>query len=84
MPHGLGTAEPPGTADPAGAASPTPWLVLGPMHLLFRGHNLDKRYTPRKHQFDRIKEVRITWINGSTCPVDQPPQLSFQGNPRRP
>jgi hypothetical protein len=91
-----GTAGPTGAVDlvgavglagaigPAGAAAPTPWLVSGPMHLLSHGHNLDERDRPRKLRFDRLDEVRITWINGSTCPVEQPPQLSFQGNPRRP
>jgi hypothetical protein len=89
MPHGLGTAEPPGTTGPvgaaglAGAAGPTPWHMLSPMHLLSCEHNLDKRDPPRKHWFDRMDEVRITWINGSTCPAVQPPQPS-QGNPRRP
>jgi hypothetical protein len=56
----------------------------GLMHLLSRGHNLDERDPLRKRQFDRMDEVWITWINGSTCPADQPPQPSFQGNPRRP
>jgi hypothetical protein len=89
MPHGLGTAEPPGTTGPvgaaglAGAAGPTPWHILSPMHLLSREHNLDERDPPRKRWFDRMDEVRITWINGSTCLVIQPPQPS-QGNPRRP
>jgi hypothetical protein len=47
MPHGLGTAEPPGTTSPAGvaglagAANPATWLVPGPMHLLSCEHNLD-------------------------------------------
>jgi hypothetical protein len=96
VPHGLGTAAPPGTAGPAGAAglagvagsagaaAPAPWNVSGPMHLLSRGHNLDERDRPRKRRFDRMDEVRITWINGSTCLADQLPQPSFQGNPRRP
>jgi hypothetical protein len=86
--RGLGMAEPPGTTGPvgaaylAGAAGPAPWLVPGPMHHLSREHNLDERDPPRKHQFDRMEEVRITWINGSTCSADQQPQPSFQGNPR--
>jgi hypothetical protein len=54
------------------------------MHLLSRGHNLDDRDRPRKCRFDRMDDVRITWINGSTCPADQPPQPSFQGNSRHP
>jgi hypothetical protein len=33
------------------------------------------------HWFDRMDEVVITWINGSTFPVDQPPQPSFQEHP---
>jgi hypothetical protein len=64
VPHGLGTVAPPGVAGPAGAAGPTPWLVPSPMHLLSRGHNLDEQDPPRKHQFDRMEEVRITRING--------------------
>jgi hypothetical protein len=84
VPHGLGTAEPPGRVGAAGAAGPAPWLVRGPMHLLFREHNLDERDPPRKRRFDRMEDVRITWINGSTCPAAQPPQPSFQGDPRHP
>jgi hypothetical protein len=56
------------------------WSNAPPLHR----HNLDDRDRPRKRQFDRMDEVRITWINGSTCPADQPPQLSFPGNPRHP
>jgi hypothetical protein len=86
VPHGLGTVAPPGTdglagaaslvgaAGPRGAAGPALWLVPGPMHLLSRRHNLDKRDQPRKRRFDSMDEVRITWINGSTCSADQPPQ----------
>jgi hypothetical protein len=66
VPHGLGTAAPPGTVDLAGAAGlagatgPALWLVPGPMHLLSRRHNLDKRDRPRKRWFDSMDEVRIT------------------------
>jgi hypothetical protein len=57
-----------------GAAASAPWHVSGPMHLLSSEHNLDERDGPRKRRFDQMDEVRITWINGSTCPADQPPQ----------
>jgi hypothetical protein len=67
-----------------GAATPTPWHVSSPIHLLSRGQNLNERDRPRKRQFDRMDEVSITWIYGSTCPANQPPQPSFQGNPKRP
>jgi hypothetical protein len=67
-----------------GAAAPAPWHVAGPTHPLSRRHNLDERDRPMKRRFDRMDEVRISWINGSTCPADQPPQASFQGNPRVP
>jgi hypothetical protein len=77
VPHELGTAAPPGTAGPAGAASPTPFHVPSPKHFLPRVHNLDEQVWSRKHQFGRIDEVVITWINGSTSLADQPPQQSF-------
>jgi hypothetical protein len=83
VPHGLGTAVPLGTTSLAGATAPAPWLVPSPMHLLSHGHNLDERDRSRKPRFDRMDEVRITWINGSTCRADRPPQPSFQGNFRR-
>jgi hypothetical protein len=90
VPHGLGTAAPPGmaspagAADPIGAAAPALWHASSSTHLLSRGHNFDERDRPRKRRFGLMDEVRITWINGSTCPADQRPQPSFQGNPRRP
>jgi hypothetical protein len=96
MSHKLGTAEPPARAAlqmrsssqvrPAlpGVAAPAPWLVPSPIHLLSCRHNLDEWDRPRKRQFDRMDEVRITWINGSTYTAVQPPQPSFQSNPRHP
>jgi hypothetical protein len=33
---------------------------------------------------DRMDEVVITWINGSTSPADQLPQPSNQGHHERP
>jgi hypothetical protein len=61
-----------------GAAGPTPCHVLGPKRFLPRMHNLDERDLSRKCRFNRMDEVVITWINGSTSPTDQPPQSSFQ------
>jgi hypothetical protein len=84
MPHELGTPAPLGMACPAGAAAPARWHVFSPKHLLSRWHNLDEQDQPRKHRFDRMDGVRITWINGSTFLADQPPQPSFQGHPERP
>jgi hypothetical protein len=87
--HELGTATPPGTAGPTGAAgpassaAPAPCHVLGPKHFLPHVHNLDERYLSREHRFDRMDEVVITWINGSTSPANQPPQSSFQEHPER-
>jgi hypothetical protein len=81
VPHGLGTAAPPGTAGPAGAAhlagavglageaAPASWKVPGPMHLLSRGHNLDERDPPRKRRFDRMDEVGSL---GSMGPLVRP------------
>jgi hypothetical protein len=89
VPHEPGTAAPPGTAGPAGAAGlavavgPASCHVLGPEHFLPRMHNLDERDLSRKHRFDRMDKVVITWINGSTSPADQPPQPSFQEHPER-
>jgi hypothetical protein len=77
--HVLGTAEPPGTTGPAGAAGPAPWRVPGPKHRLSHEHNLDERYSLRKQWFDQMVESRITWINGSTYSVTQPPQPSSRG-----
>jgi hypothetical protein len=89
VPQEPGTAAPPGTTGPAGVvvlegvAGPAPWHILGPEHFLPRVHNLDERDLSRKHRCDRMDEVVITWINGSTSPVDQPPQTSFQEHPER-
>jgi hypothetical protein len=86
----LGTAEPlgmagtAGVAGPVGATDPAPWRVPGPMHRLSLEHILDERDSLRKCQFDQMVKARITWINGSTYPVTQPPQLSSRGNPRHP
>jgi hypothetical protein len=52
-------------------------------HGLPRVHNLDERHWSRKRRFDRMDEVMITWINGSTSRADQPPQPSFQDHPER-
>jgi hypothetical protein len=90
VPHWLGTAGLAGAAGLAGVAGPArcghtcPVARTCPIHLLSHRHNLDERDRPRKRRFDRMDEVRITWINGSTCLADQPTQPSFQGNPRRP
>jgi hypothetical protein len=90
VPHEPGTAAPPGTTAPpgmagpasaavlAGAAGHAPCHVLAPEHFLPHVHNLDEQDLSRKHRFDRMDEVVITWINGSTSPADQPPQPSFQ------
>jgi hypothetical protein len=49
MPHGLGTAAPPGRAGPAGAAVPagaaalSPWHASSPSHILSRRHNLNEQ-----------------------------------------
>jgi hypothetical protein len=64
MPHNPGTAAPPGTAGPAGAAAPAPCHVPSPKHFLPHMHNLYERDWSRKHWFDRMDEVVITWING--------------------
>jgi hypothetical protein len=84
VPHELGTAAPPGTASPAGAAAPAPCHVSSPSQFLPRVHNLDEQDSSRKHRFDRMDEVVITWINWSTSPTDQLPQPSFQGHPECP
>jgi hypothetical protein len=83
VPHETGTAAPPGTAGLASAASPALCHVLAPEHFLPHVHNLDERDLSRKRWFDRMDEVVITWINGSTSSADQPPQLSFQEHPER-
>jgi hypothetical protein len=80
--HEPGTTASPGTAGPAGAAGPAPCHILSPEHFLPRVHNLDERDLSRKCRFDRMDEVVITWINGSTSPADQRPQLSFQEHPK--
>jgi hypothetical protein len=72
-PHVLGTAEPPGTTGRAGAVGPTLWCVLGSKHRLSLEHNLDEQDSQRKCRFDQMVEARMTWINGSTYPVTQPP-----------
>jgi hypothetical protein len=90
MPHEQGTDEPPGpvgpvgAAGPVGAVDPAPWPVPRPVNLLSCEHHFNERDPPRKRPFDRMEEVRITWTNGSTSPAVQPPQPSFQGNPRCP
>jgi hypothetical protein len=66
-----------------GVAAPTPCHVLGPKHFLPRVHNLDERDWSRKRRFDRMDEVMITWINGSTSSADQLPRPSFQEHPER-
>jgi hypothetical protein len=81
VPHGLGTAAPPGTvglagvaglvgaASPRGAAGPALWLVPGPMHLLSRRHNLDKRDRPRN--VGLIEWIRLGSL-GSMGPLVRP------------
>jgi hypothetical protein len=64
-----------------GATGLAPCHVLGPEHFLPRVHNLDERDLSRKRRFDRMDEVVITWINGSTSLADQLPQPSFQEHP---
>jgi hypothetical protein len=66
-----------------GAAGPAMCHVHGPKHFLPRVHNLDERDLSKKCRFDRMDELVITWINGSTSPADQPPQPSFQEHPER-
>jgi hypothetical protein len=66
-----------------GAAGPALCHVHGPKHFLPRVHNLDERDLSKKCRFDRMDELVITWINGSTSPADQPPQPSFQEHPER-
>jgi hypothetical protein len=81
-PHVLGTTEPPGTVGPVGAGSPASWRVSGLEHPFSLEHNLDERDSLKKCRFDQMVEARITWINGSTYTVTQPPQPSSRGNPR--
>jgi hypothetical protein len=66
-----------------GAADPPPWHDYGPDHRHSLEHNLDKRDSLKKRWFDQRVEARITWINGSTYPVAQPPQPSSRGDSRR-
>jgi hypothetical protein len=63
-------------ATRVGTAGPALCHVFGPNHFLPRVHNLDEQDLSRKHQFDRMGEVVITWINGSNSPANQPPQPS--------
>jgi hypothetical protein len=89
VPHEPGTVAPPRTTVPAGAArlagaaGPAPCHVLGLENFPPHMHNFDERDLSRKHQSDRMDEVVITWINGSTSPADQPPQPSFQEHSER-
>jgi hypothetical protein len=45
-----------------GATAPASCHVLCPNQVLLHMHNLDERDGSRKHQFDRMDEVVITWI----------------------
>jgi hypothetical protein len=83
VPHEPDTAAPPGTVGPGRCGRPCPCHVLSPEHFLPHVHNLDERDLSRKYQFDRMDEVVITWINGSTSPTDQPAQPSFQEHSER-
>jgi hypothetical protein len=83
-PHVPGTAEPADAADPLSPADPARLHAPSPECHYSHEHNLDECDSLKKRQFDQRVEARISWINGSTYPIAQPPQPSSKGDPRHP